>query len=65
MSDEIKEEYQLWRVWLEMKIPLNELKHKWTYSDLLKANDLLDMQADYKNVTDFCVNTPKDKGGLA
>lgn len=48
-----------------MKIPLDELKYKWTYPDLLKANDLLDMQADYKNVTDFCMNIPKDKGGLA
>lgn len=47
-----------------MKTPLDELKYKWTYSDLLKANSLLDMQADYKNVFEFCVNTPKDKGGL-
>jgi len=33
----------VWRIWYEKGVPLDELRYKWTYPDLLKANAILDM----------------------
>jgi len=42
-------------------ISLYELKHEWSYPDLLKANALLDMEEDYKNVYNGFVESDRGK----
>lgn len=37
-------EFPIWRIWMEKKVSLYELKYNWTYEDILKANALLDMK---------------------
>lgn len=32
----------MWRIWKEQNVSLTELK-KWTYTDIIKANAILDM----------------------
>jgi hypothetical protein len=41
------EEYPLWRIWKEVGTPIRELRHEWTYDDVLRANAVLDMASDY------------------
>jgi hypothetical protein len=36
----------IWRIWQEKGTPLDELRYKWTYEDLLHANAILDMSSD-------------------
>jgi hypothetical protein len=33
----------IWRLWKEQNVPLHELKHQWTYEELVQANAVLDM----------------------
>lgn len=61
LSEEIIGEYMIWRIWIEKGTPLDELKNKWTYPDLLKANDLLNMQSDYSNAITAYYDSLKDK----
>jgi hypothetical protein len=49
LDPEVDEEYPIWRVWKECNgsIPLDELRYKWTYPDLLKAMSVMDMYTSY------------------
>lgn len=44
----MKREFPLWRIWSEKGTSIEELRYKWTYPDVLKANAILDMQADFE-----------------
>jgi hypothetical protein len=59
----LEAEYPIWRIWLEKGTPLNELRHSWTYEDLMYANAILDMQADTEMALDGLLETERKKNG--
>ena len=40
-------EYPLWSIWLKKGVPLDELKYRWTYDDLLRSQAMIDMESAY------------------
>lgn len=40
-------ELPIWQICLHKKIPLNEIRYGWTYTDLLKAQAIMQMEQDY------------------
>jgi len=59
LSKNIKEEFPIWRVWLNTNEPLNEIRFNWTFIDVMKANALLDMQDDMKGAVDAYLEKEK------
>jgi hypothetical protein len=61
LSEEMETEYILWRIWKKTSIPIDELRYKWTYSDILKANALLDMDNDYESAMNEMMDEEANK----
>jgi hypothetical protein len=49
LDPELEEEYPVMRVWEKSNftIPLDDLRYKWTYPDLMKALSSMDMSTSY------------------
>ena len=45
LSPEIEAEFPIWRIWLAKGGDITMYK-KWSYTDIMKANALLDMKED-------------------
>lgn len=50
-------------MWREKGVPLDELRYRWTYEDLLHANAVLDMDADIEAAVDGLIDFESKKGG--
>ncbi len=53
----------IWRVWQKKSVPLDELRQKWTYEDLLHANAVLDMEEDIEAAVDGLIEEETKQGG--
>lgn len=42
------EEYPLWRIWSKKGTPIDELRNKWTYVDVMKALAIMDQEDDWE-----------------
>lgn len=41
-------ELPIWQIAFHKNISLNEIRHNWTYADLLKAQAIIQMEQDYE-----------------
>ena len=62
LAPEIEEEFLLWRIWQKKGVPLDELRNKWTYEDLLHANAVLDMDEDIEAAVDGLIDFETKQG---
>jgi hypothetical protein len=53
----------IWRIWQEKGTPLDEIRHKWTYEDVLHANAVLDMSSDMNTALDGLQEFERKGGG--
>jgi len=53
----------IWRIWQEKGTPLDELRYKWTYEDLLHATAVLDMDSDMRTALDGLQEIENKRGG--
>lgn len=50
-------------MWQKKAVPLDELRNKWTYEDLLHANAVLDMDEDIEAAVDGYIEFEAKQGG--
>jgi len=56
-------EWPIWKICFTNKISLNEVRWKWTLSDIFKALDYMEMENDYEAASNqYTENTFKPKG---
>ena len=63
LAPEIEDEFLIWRVWQRKSVPLDELRNRWTYEDLLHANAVLDMDDDLEAAVDGLIDFEAKQGG--
>ena len=63
LAPEIEDEFLIWRVWQKKGVPLDELRNRWTYEDLLHANAVLDMDEDIEAAVDGLIDFESKHGG--
>jgi len=62
LSNDVLLEFPIWRIWLNGKDSLQEIRDKWNYNDVMIANALLDMQSDQKDAIDGYYDKKTKKG---
>ena len=48
MSESLSDEYPVWRIVTELRIPLSDIEAEWTFDRIMKGNACLDMKSDYR-----------------
>ena len=49
-------------MWQKKQVPLDELRNRWTYEDLLHANAVLDMEEDTEAAVDGLIDFEARQG---